>query len=319
MAPPQPRPVKLGGKQNGKMEEDREQTRRKEMVEEYCKNKSSSNKLSRRRPMDNFFVSDKYKVLYCKIGKTGSTTTSALLYNLEYGTNYSQQEYWKHTATVPMKRLTSYTKDEQMLRLNTYKKLVVSRNPLERLVSDYLFFFGGKEHFVSNGRQVRDNMKYQDMMETIGWNVSSEKLPYTEDYDFFKRNNETYHLVPFLAFIRAVTHDTDRWHDNKHWALVSDFCPLCQVQFDFIAHTETLATDLNTFFRNVAGVKGQENIFPRARERQGKKKILDIYRQIPLKEIQRIEKKYKADFDLFGYSAEETILQLLQLLSKDIV
>eukprot|EP00058_Branchiostoma_floridae_P011744 XP_002597232.1 hypothetical protein BRAFLDRAFT_66357 [Branchiostoma floridae] len=133
MAPPQPRPVKLGGKQNGKMEEDREQTRRKEMVEEYCKNKSSSNKLSRRRPMDNFFVSDKYKVLYCKIGKTGSTTTSALLYNLEYGTNYSQQEYWKHTATVPMKRLTSYTKDEQMLRLNTYKKLVVSRNPLESL------------------------------------------------------------------------------------------------------------------------------------------------------------------------------------------
>ncbi|XP_035696021.1 carbohydrate sulfotransferase 10-like [Branchiostoma floridae] len=310
MSPPQPLLVKLSGKQN---EQDQEQTRRKELVEEYCKNKSSSNMLSRRIPMGNFFVSDRYKVLYCKVGKTGSTTTSALLYNLEFGTNSNEEEYWKHQATAPMKRLTSYTKDEQRLRLNTYRKLVVARNPLERLVSDYLFFFGGKEHFVSNGRQVRDNMKYQDMLETIGWNASTTKLPYDEDYGFFKSKNGTYHLVPFLAFIRAVTDDTDRWQNNEHWALVSDYCPLCQVQFDFIAHTETLATDLNTFFRNVVGVKGKENIFPRAKERQGKKKILDVYREIPLKEIQRIERKYKPDFDVFGYSAEKTILQLLQL------
>ncbi|XP_078610794.1 carbohydrate sulfotransferase 10-like [Branchiostoma floridae x Branchiostoma japonicum] len=228
MSLPQPLPVKLSGKQNDRMDQDQEQTRRKELVEEYCKNKSSSNMLSRRMPMGNFYVSDRYKVLYCKVGKTGSTTTSALLYNLEFGTNSNEEEYWKHQATTPMKRLTSYTKDEQRLRLNTYRKLVVARNPLERLVSDYLFFFGGKEHFVSNGRQVRDNMKYQDMLETIGWNASTTKLPYTEDYGFFKTKNETYHLVPFLAFIRAVTDDTNRWQNNEHWALVSDYCPLCQ-------------------------------------------------------------------------------------------
>ncbi|CAH1251485.1 CHST10 [Branchiostoma lanceolatum] len=149
-----------------------DQSRRKALLEEYCQKNSSSDMSPRR--MGNFFVSDRYKVLYCKVARTGSTTTSALLYNLEFGTNFTQQEYLEHQGGTPiLKRLTSYTKDEQMLRLKTYKKLLVVRNPLERLVSAYLFFFGGKDYFVGTRRQVRYNKYYQDMLETIGWNTST--------------------------------------------------------------------------------------------------------------------------------------------------
>ncbi|CAH1251486.1 CHST10 [Branchiostoma lanceolatum] len=280
-----------------------DQSRRKALLEEYCQKNSSSDMSPRR--MGNFFVSDRYKVLYCKVARTGSTTTSALLYNLEFGTNFTQQEYLEHQGGTPiLKRLTSYTKDEQMLRLKTYKKLLVVRNPLERLVSAYLFFFGGKDYFVGKTRHVLYNQHYQDMLETIDW-----KIPHTEDYGVIQTTNEKYHVIPFLAFIRAVTEDTGRW-ENEHWALMSNYCPPCQVHFDFIAHTETLAKDLNIFFQN-AGVTGRENVFPHVKTRLGKRNMLDLYRQIPIKDIQRIGRKYAPDFDMFGYSLEDSFLQLL--------
>ncbi|XP_066285642.1 carbohydrate sulfotransferase 10-like [Branchiostoma lanceolatum] len=288
---------------------DHEQRGRKTLMDEYCRKNAARLKSSNSLRPGAFFVSDKHKILYCKVGKTGSTTTSTLLYNLEFGTALSKQDYWIQRKSLPLKRLSSYPTDEQNLRINTYKTLLVVRNPLERLVSAYLYFFGGQHHFSGARRQFHYNRKYQEMVDTICWNTSTAKTACRKDYHVVRARNVTREVVPFASFIRAVTENTTKWK-NEHWALIFDFCAPCQVHYDFIAHTETLANDLNTFFRN-AGVIGRNNVFPNISRRAGKERLLNFYRQIPIRDILKIRNKFRPDFDMFGYSFEDDILQLL--------
>ncbi|XP_019631161.1 PREDICTED: carbohydrate sulfotransferase 10-like [Branchiostoma belcheri] len=286
---------------------DQKQRQRKALIDNYCKRNVSGYHVPPERYPMHFFVSKKYKVLYCKVGKTGSTTTNTLITNLEYGTNLSQRQYWKNRRVLPLKKFASYSKNEQNLNLSAYRKLLVVRNPLERLASAYFYFFGGK--YVSAPRQINYSKQYQGMLGTICSNASTMKTACSEDIKTVQVKNISYQLIPFLAFIRAVAKNVTEW-ENEHWALISDMCTPCQIPFDFIAHTETLADDLKQFFRNV-GVKGRNDIFPYKKTRLGNEKLFNIFSQIPLTDIRRIGTKFKPDFEMFGYSFEAFFLNLL--------
>eukprot|EP00058_Branchiostoma_floridae_P003767 XP_002589255.1 hypothetical protein BRAFLDRAFT_74588 [Branchiostoma floridae] len=83
------------------------------------------------------------------------------------------------------------------------------------------------------------------------------------------------------------------------------------IHYDYIAHTETLADDLRLFLRKV-GVTNRDDILPQTKKRGAEKKLRNLFALIPLEDLRRVARKFKADFEMFGYSYEEEVLKLSQ-------
>eukprot|EP00058_Branchiostoma_floridae_P024991 XP_002610481.1 hypothetical protein BRAFLDRAFT_85622 [Branchiostoma floridae] len=105
---------------------------------------------SSQKYLKGIMVVDRTKTLYCSIPKTGCTTTKFLMYNLQHGTNESAADHklgWVHKRSRHYRYLTDYSKEEADMRLATYNKLIVVRDPLERLASAWL------DKFIHNPRR----------------------------------------------------------------------------------------------------------------------------------------------------------------------
>eukprot|EP00058_Branchiostoma_floridae_P022585 XP_002608075.1 hypothetical protein BRAFLDRAFT_91447 [Branchiostoma floridae] len=182
-------------------------------------------------------VVDSIKTIYCFPTKTGCTTTKFLMYNLEHGTNESAADHqlgWIHKQDYRF--LKDYSKEEAEIRLATYNKLIVVRDPLERYTCT----------------------------------SPSEKEKETE-----------------------------------------------RVEYDFIAHTDTLAEDLRLFLHKI-GVVGKDYLLPTQHPTRAKTNFGITFRDVPTEDLRRIGEIYKPDFDTFGYSFEED-LALIEDLRRDTV
>ncbi|XP_035697496.1 carbohydrate sulfotransferase 9-like isoform X1 [Branchiostoma floridae] len=278
---------------------EQEQAKRMAVFKDYCRrHQPNTVKPVANETISRFIVNDKYKILYCFVPKTGTTTTKHVFYNLEHGTNTTTL----FLGSKHLKFLSEYTDNEILRRLETYIKFIVVRDPLERLASSW------KNKFMD----IRGAMRYwfiehyQSMLETIGDNEPGEKITYQD---------VNWKHIPFLAFIRAIARNQTRWM-NPHWQPVYQLCSPCQVNWDYIAHTETLVEDFHLFFKK-AGIVGRENIIPKMEERVGSRFYLEGFMKIPLEEIQRIGELYQSDYDMFGYSFQEDLDNLMKHVIKE--
>eukprot|EP00058_Branchiostoma_floridae_P003508 XP_002588996.1 hypothetical protein BRAFLDRAFT_87465 [Branchiostoma floridae] len=151
---------------------------------------------------------------------------------------------------LPFKRLTDYTDEEVRLRLETYSKLLIVRNPLERLASAWQdkFIFAPSEYWRE---------KYQSMLDTLAQNPS-----------------------------------------DKH------------IKYDFIVHTDTIAQDFPLFFEKAA-IVGRDDLLPENRQQKADKMFWELYKQIPMEDLRRVEQKFNADYEMFGFSFNDDINRLL--------
>ncbi|XP_078616367.1 carbohydrate sulfotransferase 10-like [Branchiostoma floridae x Branchiostoma japonicum] len=261
------------------------------------------NKKSGFPPRSRFVVSEKHKLLYCQVFKTGSTTTLTILHNLEHDEERSTKEMRDQLDTLPFKRLNDYTDEEVRHRLETYTKLLITRNPLERLASAW------RHKFVDVPLRFWFRQEYHSMLETLSIETISKNISTTKS-NVKKSNrkevdNENYPIVPFLAFIKAVGTNRTEWQ-NPHWEQISDLCAPCQIDYDFIAHTETLAEDFPLFFKT-AGITGKDKLLPEVRERKSEKLFSAFYKEVSIEDLRRIKEKFKDDYDMFGYSFDDDI------------
>ncbi|XP_078681837.1 carbohydrate sulfotransferase 9-like [Branchiostoma floridae x Branchiostoma belcheri] len=116
---------------------EEEQIRRASWLAKYCKSNGSLHANSLKTFY--FVVYEKKKIIYCRTGKTGSTTTSTLLYNLENGFNVKAVAMKTSNSLSKPRLLNSYTEEEIALRLSTYYTIVVTRNPIERNIMAVLY------------------------------------------------------------------------------------------------------------------------------------------------------------------------------------
>ncbi|CAH1276891.1 CHST11 [Branchiostoma lanceolatum] len=202
---------------------------------------------------------------------------------------------------VPFKRLNTYSDEEARLRLEEYTKLIIVRNPLERLASAW------EDKFSYAPSRFGYRKQYHSMLETLSSNISKIQIGH-DDMLHEGSDNRSYPIVPFPAFIKAVGTNRTEWQD-PHWQLISDLCAPCQIDYDFIIHTETIAEDYPLFFRK-AGITGREDLLPEVRQRKGDNLFWKFYKQIPIDDLWRIKEKFKADYDMFAYSFNDDILRL---------
>ncbi|XP_035668722.1 carbohydrate sulfotransferase 10-like [Branchiostoma floridae] len=281
----------LGGKENIV---SNVQCKRMAMLKDYCK--SNSLKSQEFPPRNRFVVNERYKLLYCQVFKTGSTTTLTILHNLEHNERRSTHDMRAKLEDLPFKRLADYTDEEVRLRLETYSKLLIVRNPLERLASAWQdkFIFAPSEYW---------RKRYHSMVETISQNPSDGQI--TPE----ATNNKQYPQVPFTAFIKAVATNKTEWED-PHWQLISNLCAPCLINYDFIAHTDTIAQDFPLFFKKAA-IVGRDDLLPENRQQKAEKMFWELYKQIPMGDMRRIKQKFDADYEMFGFSFNNDITRLL--------
>ncbi|XP_019614376.1 PREDICTED: carbohydrate sulfotransferase 12-like [Branchiostoma belcheri] len=304
-------------------EAEKEQSRRLATLKAYCKKNLSMVELSKSKHEGHVYFYDNIKTIYCYIPKVGCKTMKLLFYNLEHnetlrlntdGTaelrpkidNFTDPKLRRsgYIHSRGFKTFNHYSKEEVGLRLATYKKIIVVRDPLERLASAWLG-------------------KFVTLPETsgfLGWTkgLNQRLRKYQESNLTNKSNNVkdegTFNVtkrVSFRDFLFSVSKRIII--DNEHWMSFSRLCLPCQIDYDFIAHMDTVASDVRLFVKKY-NITANEEVLPEQRRRHvhDDNVFNKIYAQVPIEEILPLRETFQEDFDMFGYSFEQDLIKILQ-------
>ena len=119
------------------------QNQRMKLLHKGCQNFSDRHQVTLSQ-LNNIFVDDRNKMLFCAIPKVACTNFKRVLVHLSNPRNVSLKETHKlkvHDAEVlkayGINRLSDYTLEEVNQRLSSYFKFMFTRHPLVRLYSAY--------------------------------------------------------------------------------------------------------------------------------------------------------------------------------------
>lgn len=193
----------------------------------------------------------------------------------------------KEMATRFFKRFST---QEQNTMLATYFKFTFVREPFERLLSAYqdkFVYLRDEDHYYRkvHGREILK--KYRP-------NASKHSLIQVNDIRFRE-------FMEYL--VKGGSYKTTRVMD-QHWDNYVNVCGMCEIEYDFIGHYETMEQDLSEFIRaarlspqNAKRFSGYKHVPSKT-----KASLVGYYSQIPLKWIDRLRQIYNASFTMFGYS-----------------
>ncbi|XP_061916410.1 carbohydrate sulfotransferase 10 isoform X2 [Entelurus aequoreus] len=224
--------------------------------------------------LDRIFVCDKHNILFCQTPKVGNTQWKKVLIALN-GTFSSVEEIPENLVHDHEKnglpRLSSFKPQEIALRLNTYFKFFIVRDPFERLISAF------KDKFIKNPRfepWYKHNIapaiirKYRKSHRDSGLSASG---------------------LHFEDFVRYLGDAEGRRHLDRHH--------------------ETLERDAAHILRR-AGIDQLVSYpaIPPGITRYNKTKVERYFSGISKRDIRRLYERYEGDFHLFGYPTPDFLL-----------
>lgn len=185
----------------------------------------------------------------------------------------------------------------QKIVLKDYKKFVIVRDPLERLLSAYRNKFESKT--------APANYFHKE----IGSKIIKTYREHATEKEVKEGTS-----VTFPEFVRYVT-ESDfslNWNKgksfNEHWEPINGLCSPCTVQYDYIAQFDNLVEESNMILQRInSDIKypaGEDSIIKPTGTRD---KIKEYYDEIPLRHIRVLEKIYAMDNLLFNYSTKKAI------------
>lgn len=175
-----------------------------------------------------------------------------------------------------MRNLASYPSDQAKEILDSYRKVLFARHPVERLFSAYR-----SKMTMANGV----DKYYTDLALKIA-ELSSNR---TGGSGGRKRLPSLDQFVEYIAREPALEYDL-------HWKRIVDVCNPCGISYDYIGKVETMDADSKCILENL----GMKPWFPKPVERRISSKV--DYRAIPEKLRTLLTNIYTADFKLFSYS-----------------
>ena len=244
----------------------------------------------------NFFVSEKYNIVYCSVPKVACTVWKKIMAKLE-GLNITRGIH--KYAKGKLKILSDYSLEERQKILKTYKKFMFVREPFERLLSAYRDCFHG--NFKTSSEFWKKFHKFVKKVLTKG----------------SSRHNDT--LPGVTTFEQFATYLVLRWRQGallqEHWREQYNLCHPCHVRFDFIGHYETLEEDALYFLRKTS----LENkvFFPEWKPTDTSNLIQKYYSTLSLLRIKQLQYIYQKDFELFGYSYPGPLNKTIESIVND--
>ena len=242
--------------------------------------------------MTSLIVDDKHHVIYCYIPKVACTSWKRMLVNLtgrvstkRISTLPVHQDWF--LRSVGLKLLGDYREAEASHRLETYRKYMFVRHPLERILSAYRDKFTKRNKYT-----IRFHHKY-------GRNIIRRYRKSPNEWSLRSGSD-----VTFAEFIKYLGHLRDvRGSFNPHWEPFYRRCDPCNIQYDVIGKLETMVNDVDQVLRDLFGLRHYVS-FPHARNGHTNTTVIkDYYGTVSAEDLKKLVGVYAHDFELFGYNS----------------
>ena len=221
----------------------------------------------------HILVSQNSKILYCLTPKCASRQLKRLLFP---------------NRTRP--RLDRFSKQEQNMMLKTYFKFTFVREPFERLLSAF------KDKFVYPRQMDRYLLERhgREILKNYRKNASPRSLEELNDITFRE----------FLEYLVKKGSDRTTRIMDQHWDNYVNQCGMCDIEYDFIGHYETIEQDLAYFIKAARLPVQDARRFAAYKHTPSNtsSSLLKYYSQIPLEWIDILGGIYKTSFEMFGYN-----------------
>lgn len=253
------------------------QETRKKAVEEACRDIPKDvllpTILTTKDSRNQLLVDDQHKAIYCYIPKVASLNwrKAWMVLNgmMKNGSNVTLERV---RTAFDMKTL-KYVEDVDVLKkqLETYKKVIVVRHPLERLLSVYF-------------DEVRIPNLAKRVLPTVRKTRPLAKLTDIEWPEF----------VEYIIKEGVI--------DSKYWITYEDLCHPCAIDYDVIVKFETFKEDSTNYLKQI-NVSGLVQIQDPALDHSSVgsdilQKYLDVLTE---RQLEALRRKYDRDFKLFEY------------------
>ncbi|XP_038077133.1 carbohydrate sulfotransferase 11-like [Patiria miniata] len=238
--------------------------------------------------LTHYIVDDTHRLLYCNIPKVASTSWLRIFLALKgvLANAYDgDQQFVQKDAASSLRLLSSYGRHEMETILRTYTKFVFVRNPFTRILSAFRNKLDPK--LSHEGHRL-----WSGWIKRIKTHIRNGSSSATE---------LTYDLT-FPDFVRFVT--DRRSMSNRHWTSMVHRCRPCHINYTFIGKIETINADSRSILQ-LAKIDKLVS-FPDAQgssptNSSTSKVMASYFADLSVTDIQRLHKRYKWDFKLFGY------------------
>ena len=240
------------------------------------------------------------QVLFCKIPKSGLTTTLNLL--AEAASPIGQRpenavdsiHHAGYMSSVGIKGWNSFNASAKEHILQTYTKFMVVRHPLKRLVSAYWDKMSpnvSNRHYRGLGRQVFAK-------HSPNATASEVKAGMAQFQDF-------------------VSEIMEGMGQDKHWRAYSRMCAPCYVHWDYIVKLESYAYDIKPILQVLSeGDSRMEEhlmslVIPQNAHSPSSTTSTEIREMFNLTTVQHqaMEQRYASDMQRFGYTYDSEMLR----------
>ena len=241
--------------------------------------------------MNNIYVDDKHKLLYCAIPKVACTNWFRVFLVLTGKVNHTR------TSDIPasdvhniysdqLTRLSSFNKREIKYRLKNYLKFMFVRNPFERMLSAY------RNKFVSQWNKYFPARYGRYIIRQYRKNATQQAIQSGSD-------------VKFKEFVQYIIDPRTEIREpaNEHWKQFYKLCHPCLVDYNVIGKYDTMTQDIKYLFKQAMVEKivkfpSSSLHYHGARTAQF---LIDSFEDISKEEIRRLWQFYSVDFAMFGY------------------
>ncbi|XP_050670595.1 carbohydrate sulfotransferase 11 [Leptidea sinapis] len=245
--------------------------------------------------LEHILIDDKHKLLYCYVPKVACTNWKRTLMILtgKWNNNTDVLSIPAGLAHSPgmFRNLSSVSKEERDIMLENYHKMIIVRNPFERLLSAYRNKLAGN---YSSAKYFQKRVGKR-IIKAFRENPSNESLEYGND-------------VTFREFALFLTNRSEELVDivnNEHWQPITNLCHPCLIKYTLVGQYETLLDDALLALHTISA---SHIHFPRLAHTSGTaEKLRNYFAQLELPLIRRLYKLYKYDYKLFSYDLDNIV------------
>ncbi|XP_058485708.1 carbohydrate sulfotransferase 12-like [Solea solea] len=246
--------------------------------------------------LNHLLVDDEHCLIYCYVPKVACSNLKKIMVTLKSGPPYGDPSIL--TTTVHDSQNLTFLKDlpkhEITAKLKHYTKFVFVRDPFVRLISAY-----------RNKIEVPQGYFYGRYGRNILRLYGNQSNP-PADFELARASKLKVSFDNFIQYL--LDPQTEGKSDDEHWKQMNKVCFPCHIQYDFIGHQEDMNEDSEDLLEMLK-LKNEIRVPQSPVIRTSYESLAQWYTTLPLSTRRKLYKRYEMDFELFGYSRPDGLLE----------